>query len=120
MGFPVRAIASHIVNGYVSGLWLLFAYAPPYEVSPGTHPVACPFARFEPAAARPSRNRLHRPVVLSEEERNVLPRLDGTFAPEAALTRRFEEEAVAHEASLTMQTRSPANELVNDGSGEQG
>lgn len=99
IGQPVAVIASHVVNGYIGGLWLLFGYEPPYETNPGANPVACPFARFEARRGSSVTNRLHRPVELNPEERAALLQADGTRPLDAAFAKRFAEEALLGIAS---------------------
>jgi len=94
LGHPVPVIASHIVNGYIAGLWLLFAYQPPFETNPGANAVACPFARFEARRGSSVTNRLHRPVELNADERAALLQLDGTRPLDAAFAKRFSEDAL--------------------------
>jgi len=69
-----------IVDGYIEGLWHLFAFDPPFAVDVEDRPQACPLARFEAERGGSVTNRLHRPVTLTPRERDVLLRLDGRTA----------------------------------------
>jgi SAM-dependent methyltransferase len=75
-------IGPSIIRGYADGIWLLFAYSPPFTAEPGERPVAPALARHTAATTGDVTNLLHRPVALSDEERVILRRLDGTLARE--------------------------------------
>jgi len=80
-GLPkTLVIGSRIIRGYANGIWLLFAYSPPFATEAGQRPVAAPLARHKAATTGDVTNLLHRPVALSDEERAFLCRLDGTIS----------------------------------------
>lgn len=93
-GHPPPLLAPRILDGFLGGLWLLFAYSPPFETEPRAHPVACPVARFEARRGCSVTNRLHRPVELTEDERQTLLQTDGSIAVSAEMLKRLAEEAL--------------------------
>ena len=80
-GLPkTMVIGPSIIRGYANGIWLLFAYSPPFATEPAERPVAPALARHKAATTGDVTNLLHRPVALSDEERAILRRLDGTIS----------------------------------------
>lgn len=71
-------INNAILRGYLEGLWLLFAYDPPYVSVISDMPVACPLAIHQAKQRHEVINRLHRSVKLTDEERKLLLLLDGS------------------------------------------
>lgn len=72
-------VAAWVVRGYADDLWELYAYDPPFAAA-GDRPRACPLARYQAARGREVTSRLHRPVLLSDDERALVARLDGSQA----------------------------------------
>ncbi|MDP2601131.1 MAG: class I SAM-dependent methyltransferase [Deltaproteobacteria bacterium] len=80
-GLPkTLVIGSRIIRGYANGIWLLFAYSPPFATEADQRPVAAPLARHKAATTGDVTNLLHRPVASSDVERSFLCRLDGTIS----------------------------------------
>jgi hypothetical protein len=80
-GLPkTTIIGPMVIRGYANGIWLLFAYSPPFATEPLERPVAPALARRRAATASDVTNLLHRPVALSDDERAILRQLDGTIS----------------------------------------
>jgi len=104
---PTAMVAPMIVRGYAEGLWLLFAYDPPFAPVPGARPVACPLARHLAERGVGVTSRLHRPVVLSDPDRSLLRLLDGR-----AGTAELAAELSAHPADIEASLRRLAGAAV--------
>jgi len=72
-----RFFLPRVVRGYADGLWQLFAHEPPTAQEPPERPLAPALARHAAGRGPKVTNLLHGPVVLAEEDRAVLRRLDG-------------------------------------------
>lgn len=108
-GLPqTMAIGSRIIHGYANGIWLLFAYSPPFVTTTDQQPVAAPLARHEAATTGDVTNLLHRPVALSDQERAFLCRLDGTISTDrmASVAEQTCLRRVAEVALLVQDARS--------------
>lgn len=70
-------VAARIVDGYVAGLWALFASAPPFASAAGQQPMADPLVRHMAATESRVPSLLHTMISLTMEHRAVLGRLDG-------------------------------------------
>lgn len=71
-------IAALLWSGCAEGVWTIRADSPAVSPTPVAMPAACRLARFQAATQSECTNRLHRSVILTTEERDLLLLLDGT------------------------------------------
>jgi len=90
-GMAGPVVASVLWSGWRNGFWALRTDQPAVSPTVPGFPTACPLARLQAATAAECTSRLHRPVKLTEAEREILQQLTGdkpasAFPPET-LTR---------------------------------